>query len=163
MFLKDRLWFELRVSKPVHVYVINRDDEGRAFALFPLPQFSLQNPVPANQWLRIPGDVNGEQRSWYVDTPGGREDLLILVSPEPQPEFEKQMARLDRPEDLGIAIEDLSDLPVRGIGALVPARPSDNPAGSAARLFDLAEEIAGHEAESAEGVWFRKIQLVNPG
>jgi hypothetical protein len=51
-------------------------------------------------------------------------------------------------------------LRLRGIGGLAP-RPERAPDGTADRLFEMADELAGR-SEVVRGAWVRHIELENP-
>ena len=55
----DKLSLEVRASTPTHVYVVNEDDHGEAYLLFPLPGQKITNPLPAGSPTRLPGDRDG--------------------------------------------------------------------------------------------------------
>jgi hypothetical protein len=69
----DELSLRIQSSVPVYVYVVNEDDRGASYLLFPLPDQQLTNPLAAGARHEIPGMVNGERIRWAVDTAGGRE------------------------------------------------------------------------------------------
>ena len=58
--LGDWLSLEFEASEDLYLYVINEDEEGHAFALFPLPDLDLKNPLPAGKRHELPGRVAGE-------------------------------------------------------------------------------------------------------
>lgn len=161
--LGDNLSLEFRASREVHLYVINEDERGRAYALFPLPDLDLKNPMPAGRTHVLPGTLGGRSRSWVVNTAGGREHLLLLASPDRLVEFEAGLSRLPRPEPGGLVMEipDSVKIRLRGIGALGDADARSGPSSSAERLFALAERLAG-TSENAVGAWLRRIDLDNP-
>ena len=64
----DRLSFQVQVSVPTYVYVVNEDDEGASFLMFPLPGQSVVNPLSPGRRHRIPGISEGELLSWEVST-----------------------------------------------------------------------------------------------
>src|SRR5262245_23048785 len=80
----DSLFAKLRVSIPAYVYIVNEDDRGASYLLFPLPGQAVTNPLPAGISTRIPGTRDAEV-NWLVDAAGGREHFLIFASPEQQP------------------------------------------------------------------------------
>lgn len=158
----DRVGIELEASRDLFVYVLNRDERGQAYVLFPLPDLDLQNPLPGGVRHRLPGTADGRRRWWSVTSAGGREHLLVLASPVRQVEFEAELARLPRPAPgaAAQALPDLAEVRVRAIGGTVDGGPE--PATLPAdRLFDLAEGLAG-EAETVRGAWVRRIVLENP-
>jgi hypothetical protein len=163
--LGDALSIDFEASKSVYLYVINEDEAGHAYALFPLPDLDLQNPLAPGVRHRIPGDRQGTPVSWTVDTPGGREHLLVLASPERLIEFEAEMNALVRPRMNGqpvkaVALSDEARIKLRGLGGLVHT-PDTPPTGSARQLFEMADRLASR-SEAVEGVWMRQIELVSP-
>jgi serine/threonine protein kinase len=159
--LGDSLTLEFETSAPVHVYVINEDEAGHAYALFPLPGFEPRNPLSPGTRHLLPGVRDGKSLSWTVDSPGGREHLLVLASPDRLIEFEAEMNALARPGQTAVPIPESARLRLRGLGGL---SETPSPAGggtSAGRLFEMAQRLAAG-SEEAHGVWMRRIDLENP-
>lgn len=160
----DRLSLRVASSVPTYVYVVNEDDRGASFLLFPLPGQELVNPLPVGTRHEIPGNLHGERTFWTVSTAGGREHFLIFASPQPlTPTFERMFASLPRPSaDAPIVVArplspDLVGM-LRGVGGLTvaPARSADTSLNAqfGAPLPDAAE--------AARGVWVRQLTLENP-
>jgi serine/threonine-protein kinase len=160
--LGDQLYLEFEASRDLHVYVINEDEQGRAYVLFPLPGVDLRNPLRAHEMHSLPGRRDGTSREWEVTTRGGTEHLLLLASPERLAEFEAEMSKLPRAGDAETAVEipETAKTVLRGIGGLAEARRRA-PEGTAGRLFEMADEMAGR-SEKVEGAWVRRIVLKNP-
>jgi hypothetical protein len=160
--LGDDLTLEVEASKDLYVYVINEDEAGHAYALFPLPDLDLRNPLPAGRSHTLPGTRGGKQNAWNVTTAGGREHLLIVASPERLVEFEAEMAALPRPRAgaTAMAIPEGALVHLRGLGGLSEVA-SEVERGSADRLFEMADELAT-TTERVEGAWVRRIELENP-
>ncbi|HZI93151.1 MAG TPA: DUF4384 domain-containing protein [Patescibacteria group bacterium] len=158
--LGDRLTLEMKASTPLHVYVINEDEAGHSYALFPLPGLQLQNPLPPGATHRLPGARDGSDLSWTVDSPGGREHLMVVASPTRLIEFEAEMNSLAKPGQMAVPIPERAKVRLRGIGGLEQA-PSPVTGESAQRLFDMAERLASR-SETVTGVWMRRIDLENP-
>jgi serine/threonine protein kinase len=160
----ELLSLRIRSSVPTWVYVVNEDEQGDSFLLFPLPGQELTNPLPPSEQHEIPGIVNGERINWQVSSVGGREHFLVFVTPEkPSPAFERTFAALSRPQ-LGAPVlaERLnSDLvtALRGVGGLAkaPAKPEGE------RLSNDWAVPLPAAAETARGVWIRQLTLENPG
>lgn len=159
----DRISLRVASSVPTYVYVVNEDDHGASFLLFPLPGQALTNPLPVGTRHEIPGMVHGERTFWEVSTAGGREHFLIFASPQPlMPALERMFASLPRPSaDTPIAAQPLStDLVsvLRGVGGLAKAPATPQSAS-------LNEEYSAPLPEAAEitrGVWVRQLTLDNP-
>ena len=160
----DRLSLEMNATCPVWVYVLNEDERGERYLLFPQPLFDMRNPVPGDSALVLPGTVGGRENSWTVTSSGGREHFLIVASPEPVAELETELGKLPaaqpgrpvRYAEVGdIAIERL-----RGVGGVEPLPAAAPPAG--ARPFERFRRLVGREA-GVSGVWVRQIVLENPG
>jgi serine/threonine-protein kinase len=158
--LQDHLTLEFNASAPLHVYVIDEDDKGHSYALFPLPGLEPRNPLSPGTTHVLPGTRAGTQQSWLVDSPGGREHLLVLASPTRLIEFEAEMNSLTRAGQSAVPIPETTIARLRGIGGL-----ADSPAASggkpAERLFEMAKTIASR-SEEVKGVWVRTIELENP-
>lgn len=160
----DLLSLEVRSSVPTYVYVVNEDDQGASFLLFPLPGQQLTNPLKPGERHEIPGIVNGTRVTWEVSTAGGREHFLVFATPEPpSPAFERMFANLP-PPSLGapaLAQPLSGDLvgALRGVGGLAkaPARPSG------VKLSDDYAVPLPDGEETARGVWVRQLTLENPG
>ena len=110
----------------------------------------------------LPGHRAGKPLSWTVDSPGGREHLLVLASPTRLVEYEAEMARLARPGQVAVALSNTARVHLRGLGKLTesaPAKTTTTP--SAGRLFDMAARLASG-SQSVSGVWIRRMDLENP-
>jgi len=164
----DKLSLETRVSRPAWVYVLNEDEHGEHYLLFPQPRFDQQNPIPATGTHALPGTIGGRENAWTVTSRGGREYLLVVVSPKPVPELESALGQVPEAapertiEYARVGTQALETL--RGVGG-VEALPKDEsrPTTSAAasHIFDHFRALAGQES-GVRGIWIRQIQLENP-
>jgi serine/threonine-protein kinase len=157
----DGLFVKLRVSIPAYVYIVNEDDQGESYLLFPLPGQAITNPLPAGVSNRIPGTRDSEV-NWKVSSAGGQEHFLVFASPERQPVFEEMFANLPRPEadratrPPRLGSESLSRL--RSVGGLTAPAPK----ATALRLADLFRTPLGDAEETARGLWVRQLTVDNP-
>ena len=118
----DDLFAVIDSSQPVFAYIINRDEAGQSFLLFPLPGFDSS----ARQKARLPGTQNGKQLYWRVTSIGGQEHFFLIVTPHRLVEFEQVLAALPRAE----LSRSVSSMPLpasaigvlRGVGGLSPAK-----------------------------------------
>jgi len=155
----DRLFLEIKASKSVHVYVVNQDDRGESYLLFPLPGQPIRNPLPADTVSRLPGNID-----WEVTSAGGREHFLIVANPEPLGPLEAALAMLPRAE-AGRAVVTAAPVPdslmgqLRGIGGLAPRSTSSTLPSD---VFTSALGLSGKQ-ESVTGPWIRQFTLENPG
>ena len=163
----DRLFLKVQVSVPTYVYVVNEDEEGDSFLLFPLPGQSVTNPLPPGQTHRIPGNSKGHLLSWRVSTAGRREHFVLFASPERSPEFETIVSRLPAPQfdervaSARLSREALSVL--RGVGGLAVSPIPENGDGKSLQLHRLPEFapfIPGEQ--TAHGIWRRVATFENP-
>ena len=157
----DGLFLRLRVSKPTYVYLVNEDDQGESFLLFPQPGQTIANPVPAGS-NRIPGTAGNNEFDWEVSSAGGREHFLIFASPERMPALEEVFAALPRPE-VGRRpppprLPDEAVLRLRGVGGLT-AKP---PEGKGAKLAPVFSTPLRDTEETASGLWVRQLTIDNP-
>jgi len=156
----DQLALQIQVSKPTHIYVVNEDDKGESYLLFPLPNQSVANPIPAGRTVRLPGAGADEPLYWKVTSAGGREHFLIFATPEPLPAFDRMFASLPRPQVDAPVLA--SPLPADAVGVLRGVGGLSAPRASASRLTDQFATPLPQTAETADGVWVRQITLENP-
>lgn len=159
----DRLFVTVESSKPVHVYVINEDEHGESYLLFPLPGQNLANPLPGGLRNRLPGVTGGEEVFWKVTSIGGKEHFYIFASRSPLEQFEQSLAALSRPR-LDQTVQSIL-LPknvvgvLRGVGGLAKAEPTAT-AGTTTD-FSFATPLL-ETPETARGFWAREIVFANP-
>ena len=158
----DQLFAKLSVSLPAYVYIVNEDDHGETFLLFPLPGQAVENPVAPGTSVRIPG-MRDAELSWQITSAGGREHFFIFASLERLQAFEEIFAALPRPV-LGRRVESAKLPPqttsrLRSAGGLAAAPASS----SSARLATVFTTPLGDEEETAHGLWVRQLTVENPG
>jgi hypothetical protein len=160
----DRLSLDIAVSHPAHVYVVNEDDAGDAYLLFPLPGQTLENPLPPGHPHHLPGVVNGREMYWQVTSAGGREHLLVFVSPEEVAVFAQLATRLPRPTPekpvTEARVPRSAAAVLRGIGGLAAAPP---PPTGLDRLSARFTMPLPDSEETTSGLWVRQITFENPG
>jgi hypothetical protein len=156
----DGLFVELQASQPVHVYIVNQDERGEAYLLFPLPGQPTTNPLSATARHRLPSPDS----SWQVTSAGEREHFLIVASPEPMTPLETVLATLPTAVP-GRPVATAAPIPgdvmgqLRGIGGLAGRTPISGAAGG---LIQSAATLSA-SPESVAGPWMRQFMLENPG
>ena len=159
----DRLYLEYRCDESAYVYVLNEDESGQVYALFPLSGSDLTNPLRGSESLRLPGRAGEKPMTWQVTSARGREIFLVLASRRPLAALERLLADIE-PSRPGHDVElpDLSRrLPadLRGVGRVdtraLPARPATR-----ARLRGVLEHTV--RAEDDGDVWGELIEVENP-
>ena len=159
----DRLSLRFRASRRAHVYVLNEDERGESYLLFPQPLFDLRNPLPADSTLLLPGEMAGQPSAWTVTSRGGREHFLVVASLEPVAELEAELSRLPAPEPgrepRYAAIPAASIERLRGVGGVGPL--SSEPSPSRAGVLERFQGLAGLE-RGVRGIWVRRVTLENP-
>lgn len=159
----DKLFMSFRASLNVHVYVLNEDDLGEVFVLFPLEAVALKNPVQASRRHRLPGSRGGEDLSWQVSSAGGEEHLLVIASPTPLAELEELLRDVPSATDgevTYIPVPETVIAALRGIGGLTVDKNLGTTVASDS-LFSQVRFLVDGE-ESSQGVWIRRIDLKNP-
>jgi len=147
----DELQLSIRSSTPMHVYVINEDENGEAYLLYPLANRVPHNPLPANEEVTLPGGQN-----WQVTSAGGREHFVVIASPERREDLEDAFRVLPGPTEDGPPRPEPGTAQWRGVGGLTPA-----PTGPGTRYSErFPEPLAGREETS--GLWGRRLTLLNP-
>lgn len=161
----DRLSLEVRATRPVWIYVLNEDERGERYLLFPQPSFDLRNPIPPNTPQVLPGPIGGRENAWTVTSAGGREHFLVVAAPEPVAALEAELMRIPapaagRPIEYGRVGESTVER-LRGVGGMGELPPGPAPSAPPSRAFDEFRALAGSET-GVRGVWVRQIVLENP-
>jgi hypothetical protein len=147
------------------LYVIDEDEHGAAYLLFPLPGLVPVNPLAAGQRHLLPGSKDGKAIDWQVSSAGGQEHLLLVASPGRLADFEAELAALPlagaNGESQYATLSERAKLTLRGIGGLQAQGPAGAATSPSQRLFDLAAALAAH-SESVHGVWMRQVTFENP-
>jgi hypothetical protein len=149
----DELYLELEASVPLHVYVVNQDERGEAYLLFPLPAGPVRNPLASGRPHRIPAD-----RNWVVTSAGGREHFLVLASQNPLEEVQALLGALPAPRvgrEVSYALPAGVVERLRGVGGLKPTSPPQSglPIWDAPALTSSKETVTGS--------WARRLTLEN--
>ena len=156
----DDVFAKLSLSAPTYVYIVNEDDQGKSYVLFPLPGRAVDNPIPAGTTTRIPGTREADI-SWNIDSVGGREHFLIFASPERLQVFEELFASLPRPSfSLPTTSPMLPDTTIgklRGVGGLTASTGQ-----LSARLAAVFTQPLGDSEETTSGLWVRQLTVDNP-
>jgi hypothetical protein len=157
----EALSLQVELSAPAYVYVVNEDESGASYLLFPLPGLALSNPLQPGQRHRLPGTWNGESISWQVTSAGRKEHFLIVASPERSLPFEEMFATLPRPSFDKPAIKLSPDgvSRLRSVGGLTPSPYRGD------RQLRLLPEFSTPLASAEErvtGVWIRHATFENP-
>jgi len=159
----DLLFLTLEASRPVFVYVVNQDETGRKYLLFPLPGYEPQNPIPLGSVNRLPGYRDGAVHHWEVTSAGGQEHFLVYAAAERLVDFEQKLAALPRAVENraadGLPLPEEAVTLLRGVGGI----KRGDPASFTAKLLeDPALRPLSDTRELATGVWARKITFDNP-
>ena len=159
----DRLFFRIESSAPAHVYVVNEDERGESYLLFPLPGQAAGEALPAGQSHELPGKRDGERVYWEVTSAGGREHFLVFANPERLTAFEQLFARLPAPSaeqrSAAALLSPDARRMLRGVGGLAKAPDGDNASLGLAQQFTTPLSDA---PETASGLWVRRVTLENP-
>lgn len=161
----DRLSLQIRASRASHVYVLNEDEQGERYLLFPQPRFDTRNPLPADSNMTLPGVIGTAEQAWTVTSAGGREHFLVVVSSEPVAELEAELKNLSpaapgRPIEYARVSSETVEL-LRGVGG-VSQLPSRAPATSKQQgAFAEFKALTGRE-NTVQGTWVRQFVLENP-
>jgi eukaryotic-like serine/threonine-protein kinase len=158
----EALSLQVELSAPAYVYVINEDESGESYLLFPLPGLALTNPLPPGQRHRLPGMWNGEAISWQITSTGKKEHFLIVASPQRSQEFEEMFATLPQPSFDRTPARKLSGDEIgvlRSVGGLTasPARKDQQ-----LRLLPQFATPLAEAEEQVRGVWIRHVTFDNP-
>lgn len=153
----DAVSLTVRTDRPVHLYVVNEDERGHRYLLFPLRSISdgsaspktgplSAEPIPSGVDVRVPATED-----WRVTSVGQREHMLVFASIQPPREVEELLARLPVPTRGAPA----ADGRYRGFGSVTPAPLAPD---TSERLYErYATPLVGRE--TARGLWVRQLVL----
>jgi serine/threonine protein kinase len=159
----QHLAMELRSDESLHVYVLNEDERGEVFVLFPVPGTNLRNPLAAGLRHRLPGEIAGASFDWVVTSAGGREHFLTVASRGPLAILERELAsRAASSPDQAIEYLQLSDDTLRALRGVGGMRPTVD-AGQDERTLDALARSLSAAATELGGLWLRQTRLENPG
>jgi len=156
-----RIALQYESAESTWVYVVDEDDRGRSYLLFPVPGLWPANPLPPGRFEMLPGRLAGRSLSWQVSSTGGNEHLLAIASRRPLRELEQELARL--PAARAGAAYDYPRLnaamlgELRGIGSLA----ADPDTTRTALLADLLAKVEGSQLRDP-GIWIWQTILRNP-
>jgi len=156
----DALYLNFEGGELEHVYVVDEDQHGNAFVLFPVPGVDLRNPLAPGVSHRLPGSRRGSPIEWQVSSAGGQETILVVASRQPLPALEQELSRVARAASPRARADALPSGTWRGIGRLTEPAPVNRKdgAGVSRRI-----EIALADSTAARETWLWKIELENPG
>lgn len=160
----DQLSLRVRVSRSAWVYVVNEDERGERFLLFPQPLFDRTNPIESDDAVLLPGSVAGTDAAWTVTSAGGREHFLVVVSPWPLAELEAELDQLPAPRPEHAVeyaqVDDTAMQRLRGVGGVHRIEQSAPTSSATAGTFENFRSLVGEET-AVRGVWVRKLVLEN--
>jgi Domain of unknown function (DUF4384) len=154
----DELRLSVQTTVPAYIYVVNEDEKGNAFLLFPLPDGGQLHPLPANRPVRLPPGDN-----WLVNSVGDREHFLIFASTDPLTAFDEVFKKLPAPQrgqrkPPAVKLPSATIDTFRGVGGLAPTQPRRD---IGARFRDLfTTPLEGRE--TTQGMWVRQLTIANP-
>jgi hypothetical protein len=161
----DHLFLELQPQEPLHVYVINEDEHGELFVLFPVAGLSPANPLAAGVKHRLPGHRGEVAQDWQVSSAGGTESFLLVAARAPVPLLEDEIRRQQSADPARPVVYALLNLQAlrntRGVGTLVDAA-ADSLSHSRSRIQQLVDLLSAG-ASAQDGVWVRMLEVNNPG
>jgi serine/threonine-protein kinase len=154
----DQLSMQVEASTEVYVYVLNADDAGKSYRLFPLPNHLPDNPLAPSKRHRLPG----ENVNWSVTSEGGREHFVIMVTPVRSEAFEA-VIRTIPPASGGVRVSRV-DIPrgdigvLRSVGGLVRTQAVATTTEPSLIYYDTAGLLTGQQ-ETANGAWVRRLTV----
>lgn len=140
----DVLSLELELSRPLYVYIWNRDETGREALLFPRATLDDDDLLPGNEVQRLPRPAGGMARFWQVSSDGGREQIWIIAA----------AARI---ADFGNFRGSATTLPSRLVEAMNDMERSDGAVGEALRCGSFVCDTV--ELDGEERAWVGLLEL----
>lgn len=158
----DQLSLEFHATRPAWVYVLDEDERGESYLLFPQPRFDARNPIANDSTVVLPGRSAGHEQAWTVTSRGGREHFLVIATPAPLTDLDRRLATLPRAEPgrpIRYATVPAPALDrLRGVGGVSDVAPVRPARGD---VFEQFRTLSSREF-GVRGVWVRQITLENP-
>jgi hypothetical protein len=159
-----RLSLRYECAESSFVYVLNEDELGQAFVLFPLRGVEPGNPLAPRQLHRLPGVLAGKPADWRVTSAGGSESILLIASRHALRELEQDLSNL-APVRSGApvrypALSAHAARALRGIGGIEQDSTS-SAAKPGARLAEALEHVPP-DGNRTRDVWIWEARLPNP-
>ncbi|HTM01332.1 MAG TPA: serine/threonine-protein kinase [Candidatus Omnitrophota bacterium] len=156
----DRLFLEVSSEQPMHTYVLDEDEAGDVYGLFPIPGLEASNPLSSRVRHLLPGAAGDSLAYWTVTSFGGRERIVVIGSRSPRHDVEEMIARVPsavpgRPIRL-VSIEAREN--VRGIGGIEKQRAF---ATTHRKLDEMLRALEARRQDSGD-VWIWRVELRNP-
>jgi len=156
----DQLSMEIQADEAVHLYVVNEDQDGAFFVLFPLPGLDTTNPLSGGTAHRLPGRRNGAVQDWQVTTAGGTETFMVVASREPLEELETELNRSPAAAGGRKVGSESQNVLTRGVGGVVAATTASL-AHTGGRVDTLYRQLT-QQQEDDHNVWVQRFVLANP-
>ena len=155
----DQLSMQIESSVEVYAYVLNADDAGKSYRLFPLPDSQPDNPLSGSKVHRLPS----EDMNWVVTREGGREHFVVVVTPVRNEAFEAVIRTIAPAKASGGPVTR-SAIPaaeigvLRSVGGLVKTKTVATASAPSLIWYDTAGELTG-QRETASGAWMRRLTV----
>ncbi len=89
VYKNDRFLIRFENDNKCYVYIFNLDRNGKLSVLFPLKNFSLNNPLIKDVVISLPPDKENERVMYRFNKPKSKEVFYAFMSTEPLPYMEK--------------------------------------------------------------------------
>lgn len=156
----DKLWMTIHGNEPMHVYILNEDDAGKLYALFPLMGAVPRNPLSEDRAHRLPGQMGDSLIYWTVTSSGGRGSIVAVASRTRLAELDSLIAVAPHAEPgWPVQVSPLALHSLRGIGGITKegtATPETR-----RRLQDAIDGLEKRASEKGD-VWVWETHLENP-
>lgn len=134
--------------------ILNEDDRGHLYVLFPIPAVEGANPVPPGDRIRLPGSHAGVGQDWVVTDAAGTETFLVVAARAPVAAMD-EVVRRNAAAHAKAEIHDASaGTRERGVGGITDA-PVSPGVRAGRRLASLAA------AMDRSSTWVRLFVLEN--
>lgn len=156
----ERLFLTVAAAEDVHFYVLNKDERGHVYVLFPVAGLEPGNPLPSHERHRLPGALDGQPQDWVVTSTGGRERFLLVAARRPLVEIEGDLTLLasaSPTREVEPVPEGGGDLALRGVGGLAAAPANTSQVQRMQRLRRLLADLAARRE-----IWMNEVIVENP-
>ncbi len=139
----DQVFLEVRGSTDMYLYVLNGDDAGATYALFPMTGIATENPLTGDRVQVLPTSRDVGQ-NWLINSVAEAESFLVVASKHSLEWLEKELAEIPQPQETTGTF--------RGAGELTAPKTLRSAIVSVyARLRS--------DATNDQSLWFRKLDI----
>jgi hypothetical protein len=159
----DRLYLTVRGSDTMYVYVVDEDETGKIYVLFPNPELSPANPLVPGREHRLPRTLRKVdlEADWKISSAGGKETITAIATRTSIPEIEEALAKLPKATAGPVPYAEVDGSAFRSLRGIGSIATGPGPDGGARGVSEALKQAAGRD-RSHDEPWIWQMELKNP-